>query len=60
VVQVSWPDSAINWRLYSAPDPAIPAHAWTPAPETPVLLNGRVVVTLQPAGGSQVYQLRKP
>ena len=60
LVEISWPDTAIDWRLYSAPDPTIPANAWTPAPDTPVLINGRVMVTLQPTSESQVYQLRKP
>jgi hypothetical protein len=59
VVQVFWPDSAIGWRLYSASDPASPANAWILVSEAPVLVNGRVVVVIQPAPGSQVFRLRK-
>jgi len=57
-VAIAWPTDAANWVLEQAD--TLPAAQWTPVNVTPVQLEGRPVVLLEPAAATKYFRLRPP
>ncbi|MBI5383221.1 MAG: PKD domain-containing protein [Verrucomicrobia bacterium] len=57
---LSWPAPAYGYRLYSSPNLAAPASAWTPVTNGTVEVNNRIFVTVPPDAPAQLFRLGKP
>lgn len=58
-MQLSWPDMAYGYRLYSSPS-FFPSPGWSAVPVEPVNVNGRKVVTLPTTNGVLIFRLGRP
>ncbi len=45
-LELSWPATAVGYRIYTAPALDTPAAGWTPLAVAPVVVNGRCVATI--------------
>jgi hypothetical protein len=57
---LSWPATAVGWRLYTATRLGAPASEWAAVPDTPVVVENRKFVALMPTNGMQFFRLGKP
>jgi hypothetical protein len=60
VVELSWPSVTAGWRVYGAATVDAPANAWSPVAGTPVVVNGRNVLTVTPSAAQQFFRLGRP
>lgn len=60
VIELSWPETAVGWRVYSAPDLATPPSQWVPLLEPPVVTGGRKVLTVVPSEPVRFFRLGRP
>jgi hypothetical protein len=60
VLELSWPATAVGWRLYTATRLGAPASEWAAVPDTPVVVENRKFVALMPTNGMQFFRLGKP
>ena len=60
MIELSWPEPAVGWQLYAAPELLGPSTQWTPLLEPPLLVGGRRVVTVMPSGSARFFRLGKP
>ena len=60
LIEISWPATYTTWHVFSSTDAWMPLSQWTPVSSTPVIVNGRIVVTLPPSGETQFFRLGRP
>jgi hypothetical protein len=60
LLELSWPETAVGWRVYAAPDLATPTAQWTPITDPPVVVNGRKLIVVTPTAEAQFFRLGKP
>jgi uncharacterized repeat protein (TIGR01451 family) len=58
-LEVSWTGAAAGFSLEWAPS-LVPPVTWSPAGNSPELVNGRNTIRLSAPSGSRFYRLRKP
>lgn len=56
-VAVSWPAETTGWLLEQAAQ--LPAAEWTPVQVTPVVIDGRPTVLLEPGAEHRYYRMRR-
>jgi hypothetical protein len=60
LIEISWPATYTNWRVYTASSLVLPIEQWTPVTVTPVVAGGRIVVSLPPSDMTQFFRLGRP
>lgn len=60
MIELSWPETAVGWRVYTAPDLTTPPIQWMPVLQTPVGVGGRKLLTVAPSQPAQFFRLGKP
>jgi hypothetical protein len=60
LLELSWPETAVGYRVYTSLDLSLPAGEWTPLNEPPVTVSGRRLIVVQPTAAAQYFQLGKP
>ncbi|MEY2410793.1 MAG: hypothetical protein QOF48_3463 [Verrucomicrobiota bacterium] len=60
MIEISWPSTYTNWRIYSSPDAWLPMSQWQPISSMPVIAGGRIVVTIPPSGQTEFFRLGRP
>jgi hypothetical protein len=60
VIELSWPDTGLNWSVYAAPDVSTPGNLWSRISGNQALVNGRHIFAITPSGGNRFYRLGRP
>ena len=60
MVEISWPSTYTSWHLYTSIDVSLPISQWTLSSAMPIIVGGRIVVTLLPGQETQFFRLGRP
>jgi hypothetical protein len=59
-IELSWPSTAVGYRVLEAPTLTTPAASWTASVGSLVEVSGRFVFTIPAPSGNRFYRLSKP